>query len=205
MHLDALTKDGKAIFPLLAQFREFYLAGGTAVALQIGHRVSVDFDLFTPRKLPKGLLPRVEKIFGRRAVRPLVNNAEQLTVSVRGVALTFLHYPFPVLRAYVRVGGQRMLGVPELAATKAYTIGRRGALKDYADIYYILFEKYAVLRDVIALAERKYGASFNPRLFLEQLAYLKDIAQTPMRFLKKPVSRARLQKFFESEVKKMEI
>ncbi|MBI2888827.1 MAG: nucleotidyl transferase AbiEii/AbiGii toxin family protein [Candidatus Liptonbacteria bacterium] len=205
MHLDALTKQGKLLFPLLAKFKHFYLAGGTAVALQIGHRISVDFDLFTPRKLSKNLLPLAEKIFGRGAVRPLVNNSDQLTVSIRGVALTFLYYPFPVVRALVKAGGQRMLDVPELAATKVYTIGRRGTLKDYVDIYFILCEQHTSLADIITLAERKYGASFNARLFLEQLVYLHDIPKAPLRFLKKPVAKAHLEKFFESEVKKIVI
>ena len=50
MRLEALTDDGKKIWSLLEKFDDFYLAGGTALALQIGHRVSVDFDFFFKRK-----------------------------------------------------------------------------------------------------------------------------------------------------------
>src|ERR1700683_1454425 len=46
MHTEALTEEGLRLFPALAAFDDFYLAGGTALALQIGHRISVDFDLF---------------------------------------------------------------------------------------------------------------------------------------------------------------
>jgi Nucleotidyl transferase AbiEii toxin, Type IV TA system len=46
MHTEALTKAGLELFPALTAFDDFYLAGGTALALQIGHRLSVDFDLF---------------------------------------------------------------------------------------------------------------------------------------------------------------
>jgi hypothetical protein len=48
MHTGALTKEGLHLLPALSAFSGFYLAGGTALALQIGHRVSVDFDFFSP-------------------------------------------------------------------------------------------------------------------------------------------------------------
>jgi hypothetical protein len=50
MHEEVLTKKATAIFPRLATFKDFYLAGGTSLALQIGHRVSVDFDMFEKNK-----------------------------------------------------------------------------------------------------------------------------------------------------------
>ena len=51
MHEKVLTPTARRLFPLLGRFKEFYLVGGTALALQIGHRVSVDFDMFTEKQL----------------------------------------------------------------------------------------------------------------------------------------------------------
>ena len=61
MNLEVLTETGKDIFSLLGKFEDFYLAGGTGLALQIGHRASVDFDLFSEKEISKNLLAKVKK------------------------------------------------------------------------------------------------------------------------------------------------
>ena len=119
MHFEALTNKGTNIFRELHQFSEFYLAGGTSLALQIGHRVSVDFDLFTDEKIKRTLLPFVEKIFSPLPQRILVNNSRELTLSVDEVKLTFLHYPFPPLLPLLVTPQLPLLSVKEIAATKA--------------------------------------------------------------------------------------
>ena len=63
MHSEALTEEGLRLFPALTAFDDFYLAGGTALALQIGHRLSVDFDLFCEGPIDRTLLSKVKKVF----------------------------------------------------------------------------------------------------------------------------------------------
>lgn len=202
----ALTKQGRGLFPLLKKFRGFYLAGGTALALQIGHRVSADFDLFSPKPINKTLLAEVERLFTGKKVRVSVNNRQELTAFVDDVKITFLHYPFPVLQKLSKHDGVNILGIPELAATKAYTIGRRGTFKDYADLFFILKEKYADLSEIIAIAEKKYQEDFNARLFLEQIIYLEDIRDEQIQFLRKPVlTKKQVLNFFSSAIKKLKI
>ncbi len=128
MHTEVLTTDGKEIFAKLREFQGFYLAGGTSLALQIGLRISVDFDLFSGEKIKRTLLPDVENIFLSHKKHLLVNNSSELTISMSGVKLTFLHYPFPPLLPLVHGAHPPLLSVKEIAATKAYTIGRRGTL-----------------------------------------------------------------------------
>jgi Nucleotidyl transferase AbiEii toxin, Type IV TA system len=91
-----------------------------------------------------------------------------------------------------------LLSVREIAATKAYTIGRRGAYKDYIDLYFILSEQHAALADIIDIAEKKFGVEFNSRLFLEQLVFLDDVEDTDIQFLKTTVTRSELLNFFEA-------
>lgn len=181
------------------------MAGDTALALQLGHRVSADFDLFSDKDMPEGFLVSVEGVFSGKQLNISVNNSAELTVFVEGVKTTFLKYPFPVLRGLVEYGGLPILSVPEIAATKSYTIGRRGSFKDYVDLYYSIVEGVIGLSEIINLAENKYGGSFNSRLFLEQLVYMSDIADTEIIFLKKPVTKKELEDFFASEIKKIEI
>lgn len=202
MHPEALPPKSKGIFPHLSHFPAFVLAGGTALALQIGHRVSVDFDFFLHEKLlPEDLLQSMQDVFRGKALEPLVNNREEVSALVEGVKITFLHYPFPLLFPPVPYGGIELLSVKEIAATKAYTIGRRGSLKDYVDLYFILSENHASLQEILAYAEKKYGPHFNGRLFLEQIIYLEDVEETPVTFLKSPVSKQTLQNFFEERIR----
>ncbi|MCF7875976.1 nucleotidyl transferase AbiEii/AbiGii toxin family protein [Candidatus Bipolaricaulota bacterium] len=70
MHPEVLTEQGKQIFPQLGRFDEFYLAGGTGLALQVGHRISEDFDLFTRKQLSDGLLESVEKVLRTKKFPP---------------------------------------------------------------------------------------------------------------------------------------
>ena len=87
MHREVLTKRAIELFGLLSRFPGFYLAGGTALALQIGHRVSVDFDLFSDKDIERSLLPRVQRAFSDAAsIAPLINNSGELTVLVEYVS-----------------------------------------------------------------------------------------------------------------------
>jgi predicted nucleotidyltransferase component of viral defense system len=202
MHREVLTKRATELFELLSRFPGFYLAGGTALALQIGHRVSVDFDLFSDKNIERSLLSRVGRVFSDAAsIAPLVNNADELTALVDDVKITFLKYPFPTFDPFVIYETVPLLSVREIAATKAYTIGRRGAYKDYIDLYFILSEQHATLTEIIEIAEKKFGVEFNSRLFLEQLVYLDDVEDTEIQFLKHAVTRSELLSFFETNIR----
>ncbi|OGZ08564.1 MAG: hypothetical protein A3D65_04900 [Candidatus Lloydbacteria bacterium RIFCSPHIGHO2_02_FULL_50_13] len=205
VHLEALTDKGREIFPRLSYFSDFYLAGGTALSLQIGHRVSVDFDFFHDEKIKRTLLPSVEKIFDDYERRVLVNNANELTILADEVKITFLSYPFPVILPKTDIDKVAALAVSEIGATKAYTIGRRGMFKNYVDVYAVLHGGHATLVELIAHAEKKYGSAFNARLFLEQLAYFDDLEETPIVFLGKGVRMTEIIAFFSAEIKKLEI
>lgn len=200
MHLAALTADGKKIFPRLSAFPKFYLGGGTALALQIGHRVSEDFDFFSDKPIARNQLNLIEKTFKGITVRPTVNNRDELTVFAGKVKVTFLHYPFPVVRGLVSYRKLRLLSIPEIAATKAYTIGRRGTLKDYVDIFFAM-ESGISLRTIVSLAEKKYADAFNARLFFEQLLFLEDVEDVPIHFLKRRVGKNTLSQFFSSAIR----
>ena len=129
MHPEALTSDTKKLWPELKHFPDFVLAGGTALALQSGHRTSVDFDFFSEREIEPGLLTKVEGVFKRAAVTTVLNTPEQLTVRVDGTNLTFLTYRFPPIDDPIVYEGVRLFTVPDIAATKAYALGRRATLK----------------------------------------------------------------------------
>lgn len=206
-HLEVLTPEGTKILPNLSRFKGLYLAGGTALALQLGHRISVDFDLFSSEEIPKALLKRVATVFSHASVHPMVNNSEELTVSINGVKVTFLYYPFPLVTGLVSMDNLSAASVQEIAAMKAYTIGRRAVYKDYVDIYTILSGSSDTtnLETIISLANKKYGDQFNDRLFLEQLVSLEDVAEEPIQFLGKDTDRETVQKTLENHVRSLKL
>ncbi|MDP1706993.1 MAG: nucleotidyl transferase AbiEii/AbiGii toxin family protein [bacterium] len=207
LHTETLTPELKMLFPKLAPFKDdFYLAGGTALALQIGHRVSVDFDLFSDTPIKKTLLGVVEEVFGVGASEVFVNKSTELTLKIAGVKCTFLEYPFPRLLPLIPGGSVDLLSPKEILVTKAYTIGRRGSFKDYVDLYIGIRENISQIEEIIALARQKYGDVFNDRLFLEQLVFVDDLDEVPLQMKNGPVpTKHELVNFFSMEIQKIKL
>ncbi len=205
MHPEAITSKAKNLLDRLGKFPHYYLAGGTGLALQLGHRVSADFDFFSGEHNSVGALDKVENVFGKHQTQILINEESQLTFSADDVEISLIHYPFPVVAELLEWEGLRILSAEEIAAMKAYTLGRRATFKDYVDLYYVVKDSVAGLEDIIRLANRKHGKDFDPRLFLEQLVYLEDVLEQEVRFLKAPVNRQNIINFFESKVKRLDL
>ena len=91
MYPEVLNLQGHKILQKLKNFSEFYLAGGTALALQIGHRRSIDFDLFSKKDISPDLLIRVNKIFQDSKINVIVNYSGQLSVSIDQVKVDFTY------------------------------------------------------------------------------------------------------------------
>jgi len=205
MHLETITSKQKEIFKKLDKFSDFYLVGGTALALQIGHRISVDFDLFTQKDITSQLFSKAKRVFKGLKIEVVRDCSEQLSIIAGNVKLDFVKYPFPLLFKLIKYQGVDIIEIKEIATMKAYALGRRPILKDYVDLYYILKEKYVTLEEIIKLSQKKYKSEFNPRLFLEQLIYLEDVEDMQIDFLKKVVKKQEMEKFFRSEVKKIKL
>ncbi len=204
MHLEAIKSEQQKIFKELYRFKDFYLVGGTALALQLGHRVSVDFDLFTDKNLPTGLLKQAERIFKWQKVFVVFKHPEQLSVVVNGVKIDFVKEQ-PLLLKPVIFQKVEIAQINEIMAMKARTLGFRGKFKDYIDLYFVLKNKITDLNTIGDLAKKKYETEFNFRLFLEQLSYLKDVQEVEIEFLQERITKAEVQKFFEQEILKLKL
>jgi len=205
MYLEAISSKRQKIFRKLKNFPQFYLAGGTALALQIGHRMSDDFDLFTVEDIPVALLEKVEKIFKESTIDVIINHSEQLSLIIDQTKVDFVKYPFPLILGLIGYEKVKIVKISEIGAMKAYTIGRRATYKDYIDLYFILSEKHSSLPEIIKISKEKFKEHFDPRLFLEQLVYLEDIQEEPIQFLKKKVGKKELEKFFQEKIKKIKL
>jgi len=154
MHLEVITSRRRRIFEKLRKFPEYYLTGGTALALQIGHRISVDFDLFSKKEIPKSLLPKIKRVFKGFKVKGKIVHPEQLSVEIDKTRIDFVKYNFPLLLRPIKFEGIKIARILEIAAMKAFTLSYRGAFKDYVDLYFILKNKHATLEEIKKMAEK---------------------------------------------------
>lgn len=201
MHEEALTKEATKLFPHFDRFEGFYLAGGTALALQIGHRISIDLDFFSAEPLPAHLLQHVKRAFSEHQTYVTYKSPEQLNIVINEVKVTFLQFPYPVIEPLLTYKSIPMASVPEIAAMKAFAIGKRITYKDYVDWYFLLHENHVGLQEVIALAKQKFGGDFNDRLFLGQLVSLEDVPIQKIDFLREAPDKNTIEKFLKQTVK----
>lgn len=201
MHEEAFTKEAAKLFPRFHRFKRFYLAGGTALALQIGHRRSVDFDFFSQDPLPSNPLANVKRAFADSSIVVTYQAPEQLNALVDGVKVTLFHYPYPVIDNFIVWKDISLASIREIAAMKAFSIGKRLSYKDYIDWYFLLKEKHVGLSDAITHAKKKFGGDFNDRLFLGQLVYFEDISPQKIDFLRDEVEWKTVQDLLKEAVR----
>lgn len=183
MHREILTETQVALLPLIKQFkREFYLVGGTAIALYIGHRRSIDFDLFKYTSLhPKAIITKVVSSGHPYSVTRRVS--EQLNLTINDVKFTFFEYPFQLEAKNYFEDFLKMPTLIDLAAMKAYALGRRSKWKDYVDFYFLLRD-YFTIEQISERACKIYDQLFLPKLFRAQISYFNDIIDSePIEFL----------------------
>ena len=174
MHSNILTKEQVELLPLIQQFkREFYLVGGTAIALQMGHRRSIDFDLFKYSNLN---YTRIEKklINSKMPFQITRKVSEQVNVVINSVKATFFQYPYEIDAIIDFKNCMRMPDLLTLAAMKAFALGQRSKWKDYVDLYFLL-KNYYTLDEISVKAKELFDQMFSEKLFRGQLAFHKDI------------------------------
>lgn len=175
MHREILTQAQIDLLPLIKRFSEtFYLVGGTAIALQLGHRRSIDFDLFTEKTFSNIRIEARIKRNRYRIERVIRDEAGQYTFLIDGVSMTFFAYPFTIPLGEQFESIIRMPDLLTLAAMKAFALARRAKWKDYVDLYFII-ERAGGMTPLIKHAQELFGNEFNERLFREQLSYFDDI------------------------------
>jgi len=174
MHKEILTKEQVALLPLLKVFsKDFGLVGGTAIAFYLGHRRSIDFDLFTFQKFGNMSIGRKIVKF-QKINRVFVNKLDEYTILINGVKITFFHYPYKI---EFKNSLNSIIKVPDLLtlmAMKAFALGMRAKWKDYVDLYFVM-KYYHSIKEIAKRAKKIFGNEFNEKLFRVQLAYFKDI------------------------------
>lgn len=174
MHKEILTVEQIELLQLVKSFNDdFGLVGGTAIALHLGHRRSIDFDLFSLKEFDnEEVRKRILKF--NQIDQVIRDEIGQFSLQIKGVRFTFLTYPYPLIFSEYLEKIIKLPDLSTLAAMKAFALGRRAKWKDYVDLCFIA-RQYNGIKEICAKAQEIFGQEFNEKLFRAQLAYFSDI------------------------------
>jgi hypothetical protein len=160
-----LLKDIMAIPELIG----FNLAGGTALALQIGHRKSIDLDFFGARPIDKDEIIGLLEPLGD--LQLLQHTRNILILNINGVKVDFVNYKYPWMRAIQIVEDIRLASLPDIGAMKLGAIAGRGKKRDFTDLYFLL--QQFTLSELLGFYREKYPDG-NEFLVLRSLTFFED-------------------------------
>jgi len=179
--LDILPPAQRRLWPELSQNPEdFTLYGGSAIALRLGHRHSLDFDFFASQPFaPNDLIRKIPYLRGA-TVRQAAPDTLTVTVERDGPAqISFfggLDLGQVALADRAAGPGIKVASLIDLAGFKVAVVTQRAELKDYVDVHTLLTKANIPLANMLASATIIYGSEFSPLLALKALAYHEDRA-----------------------------
>ncbi|MBK7451841.1 MAG: nucleotidyl transferase AbiEii/AbiGii toxin family protein [Anaerolineales bacterium] len=133
---------------------QFYLAGGTALSLQIGHRLSVDLDFFSPTEDIPSTREVIEKTLNPFQIMLTDSSWGNLVYIVNNVRVGFYGYGFPLIAPLIETENIRLASIEDVALMKFDALLGRASRKDFYDLYFIC--KYLSLRELLNKAPQKY-------------------------------------------------
>ena len=176
MHTNILSSKQQKLLPLVKQFSDdFGLVGGTAIALHLGHRRSIDFDLFRSTSFDiQHIRSTIMKKW--KIEHTFIQGEGELTILVNQVKMTFFHFPYELPFTEDFQGIIHIPNLLTLGAMKVFALGHRAKWKDYVDLYF-LFHQFD-LDELCKRAIELFGTQFNEKLFRVQLGYFADVDYT---------------------------
>jgi hypothetical protein len=153
-----------------------YLAGGVAIAMRLGHRVSHDLDDFTVSTDPQAL---VEALSGRSEVRVTTKSEGTLYLEIGGVPVSIIRHRYPLLARAEQVDGVPIASLEDLTAMKLQAIATRGAARDFWDLHALLERRSISLADALDDFVRRYSIDEVGQV-LRILAYFGDAESAPL-------------------------
>lgn len=196
----------------------YYLAGGTCLAMQIGHRSTDDLCFFSMNRAASldavSILKLLKILFPRKNVRINLKLSEQLDVHIDNTKIGFNTYDYPLLNPLLdgaslteALNGLKLASVQDIALMKSFDIVRKPSFMDYIDLYFLLHTDQVDLAYILNHADRKFAANnkidFYLKRFLERLRYpmeTDDKAESLRTILTDQLSAEDIELYFEQIV-----
>ena len=174
----------------------FYLAGGTGLALHVGHRRSVDLDLFQEAEFSStGLRDRLRATEGLARLETAPGTVH---LQLGGVKVSFLRYPYPLLFPVSRFDVLVVADPRDIACMKIDAVANRGSRRDFVDLY-IAARLYGLGRILEWFVEKYASVAYSRTHLLKALTYFEDAEHDPPPDLLVPVSWSEVRTFFRTE------
>ena len=179
MQTQILAEKQKTIFESLSQktwLKDFYLAGGTGLALQIGHRLSEDFDFFTEKDFDT--LQLAKRIGEDLNFIKVSEDENTLYVLIDGVKASFIGFKYKLISPVTEYGLIKVAGIKDIACMKLSAIAQRSTKKDFIDLYFLL-KRYS-LTELLQFYTEKFGTNDYEYMLRKSLVYFKDADEDAM-------------------------
>ena len=203
MFTKTISTETKAALALLSKsnlFKDAYLAGGTALALQLGHRLSFDLDFFTAAEFNS--LETAAKLQKTTGLKIQETKAGTIIGTIQSIKFSLFLYQYKLLSPSKEFLSISIADIKDIAAMKIAAVSDRGVKRDFIDVYFICWK--IRLENVLKLYNKKYGKlASNLIHILKSLVYFKDAEEEPMPKMLKPCKWNGVKIFFEQEVKKL--
>lgn len=180
--------------------RRYYLAGGTAIALYYGHRLSYDLDFFSREPEDPTVISHKLENLGQLEVQQASEGT--WLGSLNQVKLSFFEHPYPLIGQESEWSQVRVASKVDIACMKLEAIGSRGIMRDFVDMYYLASE--LGLPTIIEAVRRKYEkTNYSELHFLRALTYFADADKSTPPTMLVPCDWDEVKRYFEKEVKKL--
>lgn len=198
MHKETLSENTRIVLEKIAPTTtSFYLAGGTALALQFGHRVSIDLDFFSKNTFSVSLL--IEQLNNLGNLKIEDQGEDTFNGSLDGVKISFFYYPYPLLFPTKEYSHVSLADERDIAAMKVQAISGRGNKKDFIDLF-ILLKKYSI-QELLDFFHKKYEKfNYNQLHILKSLSYFYDADTNPEPVYIHPISWIEVKKFIKNVI-----
>jgi len=204
MFYDILDKKRFDLLPLFKNFKkDFYLGGGTALALQMGHRDSVDFDFFKEGDIDTlKLFDDLKELFKGHPILKVQEEVDTLSLIVLdNIKLSFFGYKYKLIKELIDEENLKLASVEDIGCMKLSAITGRASSKDYVDLYYIL--QNIDLAELLGKTSKKFP-DLDGNLILKSLVYFEDVIFEPIMFKNNNhVDFDEVKKFLEKKVKEL--
>lgn len=177
------------------------LAGGTGLALQLGHRYSEDLDFFRLESFEiEPLIGRLPQ-FGALSVQS--RTSDRLHAVLEGLRISFLGMQAPLLYPTIPSRGLMLADPRDIAVMKLVEVGGRGSRKDFVDLYFFL-QAGGSLESLLDLARRRFErVDYNEYHLLKSLVHFADAEQEPMPTMVREASWPVIQEMIVGEVRRL--
>lgn len=206
IHWDAVSKEMRELLEFLGSMsflKRFYLAGGTALALQLGHRISVDLDFFAEKDEvhSKTRQEIVHAVGSAGFLVDIIENVDgNLLLMINQTRVGFFGYGYPLLEPIFDLDGCPLAGLADIGLMKLDAVISRGSRKDFYDLFEIA--KHFPLSELLELGDQKYPNMRDfPMMAVESMIFFENADRDVQPLLLKETSWDQVREYFIDQVK----